>query len=471
MTALLTCRRLIAAPLLCAALVAVSLTGCDAMGPALDDSESAPAASKQIQGQVTDEEGTDSRLATSEQSADSPLIRSSMHGEPSGSVEGAVVTAASIDASGVARGLTVAGQATTSAEGHYDIEVADPSPIVLLTAEKSSSDFTTKVLVSTKGTSQVRAMPMTIESNGEAEVYIAVKTQDDDESAVTPADVVVHVNNEVAAELKGGEASAADIASAVRSMIDAEAAFYAESGENSIDHAQAEENKEEALLQLQSRLAEAGSAEAQAQALENFEAALANAYANAGASAEGQAKARQTGASAAAAYSASIDLSTAAQTGLQKKAEVLSALATAAAVKEGFENENASQAQLDALIEARTELLSSVRTASNAEELASAKANYRSAVEIELENALDVSSAAIEEAQTRVDAAAESTLDSVLDVARGQLELAGTLAESRARFYADAEAAAAAELQEAGASNAAMGAKVLTVLSGMASSH
>lgn len=440
------------------------LAGCDTAGPDENGGET-----KQVQGRVTDEQSYGSRAAQDEQAAEPSQVSASAYAQSAPGVEGAVVTASSVNASGSTQNLSVSGQSTTQAEGQYDIDVAGATNVLLLTANKSSNNFTSKVLVYTEGRSQLQAMPMTVESEGESNVYVEAKEQDDDGASVTVADVAAHVDGAVAADLESGDASASDVAASIRSSIEAEGSYYSESGESEADQEEAEDNKQSAFLQLQNELSAASSAQAQTAAIEAFEQAVANAYVNAGASVEGQAKAKQTGSSAAVHYSGSTSLSSSARLGLRKKAELLAAIATARAVRAQFENNGASSAQLSALADARANLIASLRSAASAQAVADAKSEYRAAVETELENFLDVSASVVDAAQTEIGVAAESTLDTVLNAGIDLGGLASQFAQAYVGFYSDAEAAAQSSLQSNGASEAAAGASVLVLLEGMAS--
>ena len=439
------------------------MAGCDTAGPD-DDGETT-----QVQGRVTDDQGYGSRVAQDEQAAEPSQISASTYGQNAANVEGAVVTASSVSANGSTESLSVSGQSTTQAEGEYDIDVAGATDVLLLTAEESSSNFTSKVLVYTEGQSQVQAIPMTVESEGESNVYVEAKDQDEDDGAsVTVADVAAHVNEEVAADLESGNASASDVAASIRSSVEAEGAYYDESDDSEADQEEAEDNKQTAFLQLQSDLSAASSAQAQGAAVEAFEQAVANAYVNAGASVESQAKAKQTGSSAAVHYSSSVSLSSDARLGLRKKAELLAAIATARAVRAQFEENGASDAQLDALASARADLIASLRAAASADAVANAKSEYQAAVRTELENFLEVGSSALDAARTEIGVAAESALDAVLDLGIDLGGLASQFAQAYVSFYTDAEAAAQSSLETSQASNAAAGATVLVLLEGMA---
>ena len=422
----------------------LALIGCD------DNTVDPGGESRQVNGRVTNNQG---------------------YGKRAADIEGAAVTASSVRADGSLRSLNVTGQATTNAEGEYSIDVEDATEVLIVQAQEGS-DFTTRTLVYAGGQSEVDAMPMTIESKNEADVYVEARSEGEQSNAVTTADVAVYVDQSVAGDIESGATSTAEVAAAIRSASEAEFAYFDEDDEEGDEDSEefvddVIEQEQNAFAELQAELSGQATSSTEAQAaVEAFEEAAANAYLDAGASAETQAKARQSGSAAAVQTSVSADVSSDARLGLKKRAEILAAFATAEAIETSFEAEDASQAQIDALADARTTLIASLRSASNADAMAEAKADYRSAVEAELAETMGVNAAVITTANAEIDAAAETTLDTVLDLVSN---VASQVASAYASFYADAEAAAETSLSSAGASNASLGAQVLVMLEGMAS--
>ncbi|HMB89505.1 MAG TPA: carboxypeptidase-like regulatory domain-containing protein, partial [Rhodothermales bacterium] len=104
-------------PLVLALLV---FTGCDSDG--LDANGDARVT---IEGEVTDDSG---------------------FGKTAAAIEGAVVTAATVQSDGSLQSLS--GEATTNAEGRFALDIEAPSDLTVVIAEKGS--FTSKVLVATE---------------------------------------------------------------------------------------------------------------------------------------------------------------------------------------------------------------------------------------------------------------------------------------------------------------------------------
>ena len=375
------------------------------------------------------------------------------YSKSSSSIEGAVVTAASVNADGSQADLSAS--ATTDAEGRFSLQVGDvASNVLLLQAEKL--DFSSKALVYLRNgdRASVRAMPMTSESRAEADVYVQARQQSST-GAATVADVAAYVDARVAAEMEAEQTTSADVALAVRSAAEAEAAYVRER-ESSDRVADGRGQKRGAFAALQTELHTASGASAQAEAVEAFEEQMARAYAEAGASAEVQAEASLAG--RAALVQTSANVSADARLALRRRAEVIAALATTNAVEARFKAEGATEAQMETLTQARAALLTALRAAASAEKLAEAHAAYRASVEAELGTAFDLSATALTAAQASL-AATKQALSASLDTANS----AATVAKAYTTFYAGAHASAKTNLD--GNAKAEAAATVLVLLS------
>ena len=363
-------------------------------------------------------------------------------------IEGAVVTAANVSASGSTNQL--AGEATTDASGEFTLDVEGAGEDVVLTATKA--DFESKVLVANRGGNRIDTMPMTVETHAEAEVYVEAREQDDDEDEVTMSDVALFVTENVGAEVRSGSRAAADVAAAIRAEAEARKSYVRdEADEDAIDDARAKER--DAFVQLQADLSASTSANAEAAAIQSFEHALVDAYSEAGVTLETQARARQAGRAAIVKFgSASFEM--------RKKAEILAALATAQAVEASFEAAEASSARMDALAQARTELIAELRSASSDNAIADARASYQSAVQAELASEAEVQESVLVTAKEQIDTTAKTVLDAALTTAA----TAEAVATAHATFYAAAETSAETSLSGT-TGNTALAAEVLALMS------
>lgn len=403
---------------------ALLMTGCDdATGPNLEGETT-------FEGVVTDDAG---------------------FGKTAGTVDGAVVTASNVTASGSTNRLE--GSATTNAQGRFELHAEDAADEVVLTAEKSG--FRSKVMVFAEGRSSVRAMPMTTETHGEAEVFVEARQQDDEDD-VTMSDVAVYVTKEVAAETAASASAAADVAAAIVAEARTRKDYIRDEddGEEEVDDAR--EKEAQAFIELQADLSASSSTSAQTAAIEAFEQALIEAYTEAGVSIETQARARQAARAALVRFSGST--SSSARFHLRKKAELLAAIATSEAVEASFRASGATSARIDALQQAQSTLIARLRAATSASAVADAKAEYESKVEDELAAEIGVNSTIIANADAAMDAAKVT-----LELALATASSARAVAQAHASFYATAEAAARSSF--GGNSNADFGARVLALLS------
>ncbi len=386
--------------------------------------------SVRVEGQVTDDAG---------------------YGKTMANVEGAVVTAAAVSADGSTRALD--GSATTNAEGRFALDVETDADVMVLTAAKDA--FTARVLVRRSGTATVRAMPMTTESTGEADVYVAAKARDEDE--VTEADVAVHVDADVAAELAAGTTTAAEVAAAIAMGVKAEERYARDEGEaNDEELRSAREQRRQSFLDLQAALYAATTASAEASAVQAFEEAVAEAYVAAGLSADVQAKARQAGKAALMKFAAGT--SAKARFALRKRATLLVAQARARAIEAAFEASGAAQARINTLVSARTEMMARLRAALNEAALTEAEAEYAATVEAELAAELQVDTTLLNTAKTSL-----LNLKVALDNAIASAASADVIASAHATYFAEAETVASSTLSTS--TKADLGGRVIALLS------
>lgn len=428
--------------------------------------------------------GTTQSATVSGQVTDDPKVGGFKAG-----VEGATVTAVSVDSDGST--IDLEGEATTNPDGTYtvDLEGDGAQGIVLLEAENPSTDFTSKVLVKVDGEGSVQAPPMTEETTAEAAVYLEGETQDgnneddsdadgsdgddddgddsddsddaddteredadgEDEEGMTLADVAVHVDAELAAEIMSGSTSPSNVAQAIVNGVAAEAAFIAQSNSD-VDVESVEEEKEQAYLSLQSDLVAAADVSERADAKDAFEERMASVHSRAGATVHAQAKLRQ--AATTTAIERASNLSSAAQAELRQKAELLRAYATAASNEARFEAAGAARASVTALEDARATLVNDIRASATASASAieDAKATYQTEVKTAMEDGLGVTGTAVTSAEESI-AGSLSTLQSAVSAD------AQTTAQAYVTFYGTAESTAASSF----ATNATVAARVLVL--------
>lgn len=426
-------------------IVALSLyVGCDS------DVGTTPEADVTFEGRVTDDAGFGNDAVNLARQTAATAARSAKQSE----IEGAVVTAANLEANGSLTELD--GQATTDVEGRFALDVDGAADLVVLTAEKG--DFRSQVLVfrGSDDSGTVRTIPMTSESEAEAAVYVETVAEGIAGDEMTIADVAAYVNQELAVEWESGATTTAEIVAALKAAARAEAEYFGEDEEAEVDADALRRGKRRSFLTLQADLNAAVTTSAQAAAISALERALVAAYTDAGVSLEAQAKARQANRAALVRFSNAS--SSQARFALRQQAEILTSLATAHAIEAAFEAEGASQARLNSLAEARGSLLAGLRATSSDEEIVEVRAEYDSQVEGEVMAEINIDAILLGLVET-VLATAKATLDSSVDAAAS----AGAVASAYATYFAAAETSAAATL--AGSGNAGLGAEVLTLLS------
>jgi hypothetical protein len=377
------------------------------------------------------------------------------YGKRAANIEGAVVSAANVESDGNIR--TLSASTTTNVSGAYSLEISNPSPIVLVKAEKE--DYSSSVLVYTGDdeTADIQAQPINVETHAEANVYVDTRSNGDDH--VTIADVALFVDKELAGQIASGTTSSSEVATVLTASSNTEAAFLtenSEAGEGAVE--QANHSKVEAYGDLQASLAAAGETSAQSDVLVDFEQTVHDTYFSAEIPADVYAKARQSANTAVSMHTENAESSSDAQFALRRQSEIVTAGAMAQSIEASFEAENASQTRLTTLADARTQLLTDLRGATTVDAMTAAKTAYKDTVKAELAATLDVSNSVItsaEEALSDLKATLNSSLS--LDIS------ASATAEAHSTFYGNAESTAASSLGSS--AKAEMGGKVLAMLS------
>ena len=412
-------------------IVGLPIVGCDSGGGGANGGESTT-----VSGTVTNNSSSSSNS----------LHTASSKTSPQDGVEGATVTAVSVGADGTTRALE--GEATTDANGEFTITLEGErvSDVIRLNADRDN-DFSSSVVVQVDGQNQVDAQPMTAETAAEANVYVEAKGEDEASShdeGTTAADVALYVNADAAAHINAGQTSAADVAASIASTVEAESQTNANADGGASADAVAE-TKTSLYTELQSNLAAASSADARAQAVTEFENGMANLYAEAGGSEESQAESRQTGTSVMIEFSA--EASSQAELGLRQQAELLRAEATARAEEALFEAQGATDATLDALVDARQQLTADIRAAGSVDAMVEAHSAYETEVKAQMESTFGVSSEVIASAETAIQGTVDALFSALTDIGgllKGAVE---TAVDAYGSFYTNAQAEAKASFE------------------------
>ncbi|MEX2402749.1 MAG: hypothetical protein WD625_01385 [Balneolales bacterium] len=418
--------------------------GCDSSVDAIDDAETVT-----VSGQATQ-----NKTETQQQSVGKTAQSST---ETLAAVEGAVVTAVAVHADGSVS--TLDGETTTNANGEFTLvaEGEGAAGHIRVFAE-GDGDFEASTIVQVNGENSVNAQPLTAESHARAGVYLEAKSEDGSDShfeGVTAADVSVFINKDVAAEINAGTQSAADIGIAIANAVKAQAE-YNEKTEAGVDMNAIAEARSEAFARLQSDLAAAADAEARAEAYATLEETYVSVFTENETDAKMQAEFHQIATSLLVEASSEADGS--AELGLRKQAELIFAQATALAIEGMFQAESASEASLEALADARTEVVAEIRGATSEEVIVDAKADYKAKVDAETESNFDISS----EARATAEAEISSSVEALQSTLAGLSIFIGNIAEATAEafsdFYLDAQINTKASLEASGMAESEAGA-------------
>lgn len=355
-------------------------------------------------------------------------------------VEGAVVTATSVSADGSERAH--ADSAVVSATGQYSIRLRDVGSHIVLQAESPTLEARVVVVAEAADDENVVAAPMNEESTVEADVFVESRLESMD---LTLAAIAAFVDARVAAEAAGGGINVNGLAELILMGQQAEEEYVSE-GEpdegpvaNRISDKRASDR--EAYLTLQSSLAAAGSASAEASAIADFEVAFGAGFMEAGASASFSAEASDVRRAAIVRFSGETSVNANVATAVELAANRYAGVALGAAVKAMFEAEGAASATLDDVDDAVVTFAEAVAAAESRAEASLAFSAFRTSIEAGLAAELGVSTTLIEAAS-----AAVGTARAALDVAVTAATDAALVAEAHATFYAAAETAASTTL-------------------------
>ena len=365
-------------------------------------------------------------------------------------VEDANVRAEEVDDSGAR--TPSSGETTTSDEGLYSLKTEANSRVVIVTATKA--DFHSETLVVRRDDDDtIAAMDMNEETRAEAAVYVQAKSMDDAARPVTTADVVAHVDAETAARIRGNNASDAEVAAALHSAVDGELMYLSESGVSSADMQSAIALKTDAFLALQAGIA---SGSDNASAMNEFESAMTEVYVDAGVDHTVAAEARQTAVLVIANLASSLDAQ--ARFAMRKRAELLAAMSTAAAVEAEFRADSDLESEADAIASAGATFAASIQAASSEADIEDAWATFESETKAQLSAGITLGAALLE--------TVEASLLSLKTSFEGSIASASsvrTVVDLKAEYHSDARAQVSDDLSAI--ADASVAARVLTLVS------
>lgn len=395
----------------------IALTGCDAGSVSADENVT-------VQGRVTNDASTARRAP----------------------VEGAVVAAASVSASGQVRALD--GETTTDAQGSYSLQTEGSVDAVMVSATKGAFESAALIEAGGSASGTVQAPPMNAETAAEAAVYVATRAE---YGRARAADAVYFVTSEVAADIEAGRTTAAEVAAALDASLRAESRQARNDDVDDDDVKGAEDERDRSYRAFRTSVSASASASASSEA---FMEAYGNAYAEAGASAEAQARAAWARAHAAAQFAQNTSSRTAASVRLQ--ARVMAAAATGRAIEASFRARGAAQSRIAALEAARAQLVASLRASTTEAARTAAEAAYETTVTAAVSAETSVSAGEITAAMS-----ATATARTSLVASLAAASTADAVADATTSFFADVKTA----VDTAIAADAGLASEVLVLLS------
>ncbi len=378
-----------------------------------------------------------------------------------GDVDNANVRAEEIDDNGTTRQRE--GDATTDESGRYFLETNVESDVILIVASKPGFEGKTVAMANTaaSGSGDVNAMNINLETTAEADVYVAAKQQDSDDEPVTPADVALFVDGDVAAELAASNTTHAQVSAAIRSATEAEIRHMKQvSGESDATIELLVAEKASLFGQLQSGLNANSTAQTRASALVGFESGMTSAHTRVGIDAETSAHARQVARVTLEALSSGLSSET--RFALSQRAHLLEADATAQAVIKAFQENSTASARASVVAEAATTLGASLRAADSDSELAEAWSDFEAAVASQISVGLSLGIDLSSLIQTSLNGARSSFAASVSSASS-----VDAIVSAKRTFETNARAAieSSTAFQASSSDNVTFAANVLTLVS------
>ncbi|MEX2398402.1 MAG: hypothetical protein WD491_15295 [Balneolales bacterium] len=424
-------------------------TGCDSGVDAVGDTESVT-----VSGQATENGSTQNNQRAGKTAESSEVLNS---------VEGAVVTAVAVHADGSVS--TLEGETTTDANGEFTLTAeGEGAADYIRVFAQGDGEFETSSIVQVNGRETVNSPPLTAESHAHADIYLEAKSEDNSNShyeGVTAADVSIFVNADLAADINARTESAADMGIAIANAVNAQIEYNTKA-EAGIDMNAIADARSDAYARFQSDLAAATDAEARTEAYANLEESYINVFSENGANFETQAQFNQTFTSILIEASGEADGN--AELNLRKQAELILSTTSALAIEEKFEAEGASEVTLDALAEARTEVVADIRQATSAKAIVDAKAEYKASVDAETESHFNISSEMRTTAEGEINSSINALQNALINLSLFTNNVAEATAEAFADFYLDAQVNAKTSFEASGMAEAEAGAAASIVV-------
>jgi hypothetical protein len=374
-------------------------------------------------------------------------------------VEGAVVSAASVESDGQ---LSHHPDTTVvQANGRYTLEIEEADDVnQYVLVEAVGDTFSTSViLLREPSDDSAVAAPMNGESDAEADVFVASRS---DAAELTLPRISAFVDAAVAAELQDGSASASEVAMLILEGQEAEEEYVEQREPDSKSPREPVDDKrdtdEAAYLDLQTALDASTTATAEQEAIADFEDVFVTGYVNGGVSTSLNAEAAEVGRSAMVEFAADASVSADVAAAARNRADLFVGLALSAAVRAQLVAADASATALAAVDAAASAMLSAIANATSSTQVDAAFDAYGVTVDAQLAATIGVSEAVLLSARVATDAA-RATLDAAIDVAAD----AEAIAVAHKAYFAAAEAAAEAAL--ATSADAEIGAEVVALTS------
>jgi len=375
-------------------------------------------------------------------------------------VEGAVVSATSVDANGDV--TEHPDTAIVSAEGRYTIQIENPGAYVVLTAE--GEGFSSAVVhFRNREVEASTAAPMNQESAAEADVFMSSRVN---ASAalreLAYPRIAAYVDARVAAALRSGGATARAIAEILVEGQESEDSYVenrdpdGEPDDRPIDDRRARD--EEATLNLQAALDAAASVSERREALSDFAEIFATGYSAAGVSTVTSAEAMEAGYAAQVSAAADASVSADVVSALRMRADLFVGIATTVAVRASLVAGDATADALAAFDVASETFLAALAEAESTNDVALAYDAFGEVVDVQVAATLGLDVALVATARAATDTA-RTALEVAIDAAASGVAIAAAYQT----YFTAAQAAASAALSAS--SKASIGAEVVALMS------
>ncbi len=329
---------------------------------------------------------------------------SSMALAKSGSVEGAVVTLAQVQADGSLK--TVSNQSIqTDVSGKFVVETnLSGTKNLIVVAEQGTTKWKAIVSAEVKSGTTVYAPPLNEESSAEADIYIKVVSEGHS-NEVSEADLKLLLNAEAAAQINGNANAETQFIGAVRtkSQAAAQAANNTYFGFTSSQVQTMTTARSEACANLDADLYMSGDTDNEIEeGHKNYESAVLSAYASNNITATVYSELTRMELSAFTNAAASME--TEAQFALVKNYFMRYSLVISSAMSQQFQAAGAASAQLNAVSSAGTTLYASIKNCTNENQIDDAFVQYHSTIKSQLSVTLNTYASSIDTLDATINA-------------------------------------------------------------------